>query len=193
MTEIRGQRNVVIQKPINEVFEYISDFSRHNEWNHQILEISVLSDGPLGVGTKLQAREQAPRGWSFFMKLLLPIMSRLMKMRNYTEAEIVEWDPPNRLAWKASLSFRNGDVAVRSEWVIELESQNGSTKLTQRYQYTPIHEQSKKMMSDVPKTLAIIDKEIDGNLAQVKEILEERAADASYNGAQRQRETTKVP
>lgn len=36
----------------SDVFDYIADFSRINEWDHTILAASKASDGPIGLGSK---------------------------------------------------------------------------------------------------------------------------------------------
>lgn len=60
MTEITGEDAIVIQAPIAAVYEYVSDFPRHTEWNHQPTEMIKLTDGPVGVGSVFRTKEQAP-------------------------------------------------------------------------------------------------------------------------------------
>lgn len=174
MAEITGERSVVIEAPQDVVFGYISDFSRHTEWNHQILEVIKDSEGPMGVGTRLRAREQPPSKLSLPMKLMFPLMTRMVGMEKYTEAEITEWEPDSRVAWKASAPLRDGGIWMRAEWLIELEALNGSTRVTQHFDYTPEHDRAKKGMTPETATKMVSD-EVAENLARLKEIVESPA------------------
>jgi uncharacterized membrane protein len=40
-----------IDRPINEVFAFLSDFENIPKWNYYVLEVRQLLDNPIGVGT----------------------------------------------------------------------------------------------------------------------------------------------
>jgi uncharacterized membrane protein len=40
-----------IDRPVGEVFAYLSDFQNIPKWNYYVLEVRQLSDNPIGVGT----------------------------------------------------------------------------------------------------------------------------------------------
>lgn len=48
----RLKKSVVIQRPIDEVFAYVSDQSNVSEWQEGVVESAVASDEPPGVGTR---------------------------------------------------------------------------------------------------------------------------------------------
>ncbi len=50
------ENTVKIDRPIEEVFEYLGDLRNELEWNPKVRSMAKLSDGPLGVGTKFQAK-----------------------------------------------------------------------------------------------------------------------------------------
>ena len=43
--------SIQIARPPEDVFAYIADLSRHGEWQSQIQEIKVQTEGPTRVGT----------------------------------------------------------------------------------------------------------------------------------------------
>lgn len=174
MTEIRGERSVTISAPPEEVFEYIADFTRHDEWNHQIVDITKDSDGPIKVGTRLRAKERPPKKLPLPMKLLFPVMRRMVGMADHTEAEVTEVEEGKKVAWKAFAPVRDGRLWMRTEWEAVVEPNNGSTTVTQRFHYIPEHERAKKGMNPDEATQMVGD-EVEENLVQLKELLESRS------------------
>ena len=49
MIEFRNQ--VVVERPVDEVFGFVSDFRNIPKWNYYVLDVNKTSDGPIGVGT----------------------------------------------------------------------------------------------------------------------------------------------
>jgi uncharacterized membrane protein len=45
------QNTIHIDRPVGEVFAYLSDFQNIPKWNYYVLEVRQLSDNPIGVGT----------------------------------------------------------------------------------------------------------------------------------------------
>lgn len=176
MAGITGERSVVVEAPQDDVFRYVSDFSRHTEWNHQIVEIIKDTDGPVGVGTRFRAREQPPSTVPLPMKLMFPLMLRMVGMDKYTVAEITEWEPNERIAWKAEAPLKNGGLWMWTEWSIEVKQHDEGTMLTQRYRYVPEHERAKKGLSDPEKADQMIGGEVSRNLEQLKQNLESSVA-----------------
>lgn len=181
MTEIRGERTVLIDAPPEAVFEYVSDIERHHEWNHQIIEIIRETDGPTGVGTQFRAREQPPKKLPLPMKLMFPLMKKMVGMGDYTNAEITEWEPNRKIGWKAWAPLRDGELWMRTQWHIELEPENGATRVTQRFEYVPEHERAKKGMSP-DKATTMVGEEVADNLGNLKQVLESRVVQ-SHAGA----------
>ena len=48
--------SVDIRRPVEEVFDYVSDLQNELEWNPNLTSIERLSSGPLGVGTRFAAK-----------------------------------------------------------------------------------------------------------------------------------------
>ena len=49
---IRFENSISIERPVAEVFAFLSDFENIPKWNYYVLEVRKISDGPVGVGTK---------------------------------------------------------------------------------------------------------------------------------------------
>jgi uncharacterized membrane protein len=81
--------SIEIARSPEDVFAYIDDLSRHGEWQSQIREVEVETDGPTRVGSRAREKRQVPGG-----------------VREMTY-EITEHDPPRRA------SFRGIDGPVR--------------------------------------------------------------------------------
>ncbi len=48
---VRFSNNLIIDRPIDEVFRFLADFENLPKWNYYVLEVRKLSDGPIGIGT----------------------------------------------------------------------------------------------------------------------------------------------
>jgi hypothetical protein len=46
----RWEKSITVNAPIDNVFAYVSDFSRHGEWSVHDLQISREGSGPVGIG-----------------------------------------------------------------------------------------------------------------------------------------------
>ncbi len=44
--------DVAVNRPVEEVFEYLSDFRNENEWNVVSKNTRLLSSGPVGIGSR---------------------------------------------------------------------------------------------------------------------------------------------
>ena len=77
---VRIDQQVLVERPIAEVFAYLSHFENIPQWESGILEANQLSPGPLGVGARGRDVRQ------FFGK------------RTETTYEVTEHDPPRKFA-----------------------------------------------------------------------------------------------
>lgn len=56
------QEHVVVPRPANEAFDYVSDFTTTTEWDSTALEARKLTDGPIAVGTQFEVICALPIG-----------------------------------------------------------------------------------------------------------------------------------
>ena len=45
------ENTITIDRPIDEVFAFLSDFENIPKWNYYVLEVRQLSESPMGIGT----------------------------------------------------------------------------------------------------------------------------------------------
>jgi uncharacterized membrane protein len=45
------ENTVYIDRPIDVVFTFLSDFENIPKWNYYVLDIKQLSESPIGIGT----------------------------------------------------------------------------------------------------------------------------------------------
>jgi uncharacterized membrane protein len=45
------ENTIAIDRPIDEVFAFLSDFENIPKWNYYVLEVRQLSESPIGIGT----------------------------------------------------------------------------------------------------------------------------------------------
>ncbi len=48
---MRFENNVVIHRPVEEVFNFVADFENMPKWNYFVVDVEKTSAGPVGVGT----------------------------------------------------------------------------------------------------------------------------------------------
>lgn len=137
-TAVTGEVSIIIQTPVQTVYAYLIDFTRHSEWVTNLSKVTKVSPGTIDVGTVFQAQESAPPV-SFLRKLNMMrffIAGLMSGVKPYSEAEITALEPDKLIAWRAGLRKGNGWFN-RAEWELILLAQGQSTRLTQRFRYLP--------------------------------------------------------
>jgi uncharacterized protein YndB with AHSA1/START domain len=59
MTTITRSHRILVHAPLQLVFEYVSDLSRHPEWSDGELKIEEITPGPVTVGKEYRSRGEA--------------------------------------------------------------------------------------------------------------------------------------
>ncbi len=113
--------SVEINRRPEDVFAYLDDLGRHNEWDDQIASTRVETEGPTRVGTRATDTRRTPMG------------------KQDVTYEITEHDPPRRAAFRGTsgpvrpvgaVTVESLDDGARSRVTIEIELQgNGLGKL----------------------------------------------------------------
>jgi uncharacterized protein YndB with AHSA1/START domain len=78
------ENTVMIRKPIEQVFGFLSDFENIPKWNYAILETHKISQGPVGVGTIYQQIRSVPS-------------------RSQEHFEVTTYNPPRQLEIRGQL------------------------------------------------------------------------------------------
>ncbi len=94
---IRIETRVVIDRPIEEVFEFVSDVENNPLWQSSVIKGRQTSPGPLGVGTTIIT------------------ISRYLGLRIKTDWTVVEYEPNKNYVAK-SISGRG---QAKGAWAFE--------------------------------------------------------------------------
>ena len=108
--------NIIIDRPLEEVWAYLVDSAHDTEWRRPSLKrLELLGAGPIGPGTQYEG-----------------VVAIGPKQYPYTN-ELTQYDPPTQLAWKAisstgwmigskgSYSLERDDSRTRMKFEITLE------------------------------------------------------------------------
>lgn len=110
----RSEVSVDIDASVEDVYRYLADFPRHQEWSSAAMSyLKQVTPGPITVGTEFEAGETAPG-------------------RVVTHSRITALEPNRRIAWHSW--FRDLMVA---DWEFLLSERDGRTHLVQRSIWEP--------------------------------------------------------
>lgn len=145
MTKV--ERSIVIDRPVDEVWEFVHDPAKDPLWQTMLVESEQIADGPMGVGTKVRE------------------VRHFLGLRVETAWEVTEYEP-NRRSGIESIS---GPVPFRGGYV--LEPVDGATKLTAAgaldgHGFFKLAE---------PIFARMTARELEANLGHLKDLLEESA------------------
>ena len=91
---MRLEFDLTIDRPLEDVFAYVSDVERVPDWAAPALEREKVSAGPVGVGTRYRAVDHLPG-----------------RRVEFTEV-ITHWEPRERVGLRMQAPF-NADVGLR--------------------------------------------------------------------------------
>lgn len=59
MTTVVRTHRILVRAPLQAVFDYVSDLTRHPEWSSGELKIEAINPGPIAVGKEYRSRGDA--------------------------------------------------------------------------------------------------------------------------------------
>jgi uncharacterized protein YndB with AHSA1/START domain len=78
------KHSIEINRPAEEVFAYLDQVDRHNEWQGSLVSTTIETDGPTRVGTRVVERRSVPGG------------------ARDIPYEITEQDPPRKVSFRGT-------------------------------------------------------------------------------------------
>jgi uncharacterized membrane protein len=108
---IRQEHSVVIHRPVEEVFTFVTDPNNDSLWQSTTLETEQTSEGPVEVGTTLRSTAK--------------FLGRRIEMT----MEVTENDPPHRQC----LRITSGPIPGDGCYLFEA-TDGGSTRFTQTFE-----------------------------------------------------------
>ena len=102
------EMSVVIDRPVDDVWNFMTDWSNFAKMNPVILEARQTSTGPIGIGTTIEARLRNPN-----------IIQRDTNIR------VIEYEPKRRFAFEHTTGTLKG-----ARTTFSVESIDGKSRLT---------------------------------------------------------------
>ena len=110
---INVEKSIIIQRPVEEVFNYVSNLTHSAEWQSGLTEVRQITEQPLGVGTRYA--------------LVRTFIGRKMEANN----EITEFTPGVKVAFKTI----SGPIPLEASY--QFEPAEMGTKLTSKIEMQP--------------------------------------------------------
>ena len=85
MTTVVRSHQVLVHAPLQAVFDYVSDLTRHPEWSGGELKVEAVSPGPIAVGKEYFSRGEVA----------------IQKDRPNT-VQVTEYEPPHKFGFVAN-------------------------------------------------------------------------------------------
>ena len=152
---IKVEKSIVIDRPAQEVFAYVSDHTNAPHWQRGLLEVRRETEGPIGVGTR--------------HTLVRAFMGRRMEASN----EFTQYEPNRLVSFKVT-----ADSVTAQGWYVVEPAGSGHTKLTSRIEMRP----SGLIRLAQPLMAASLSREVVANLSDLKRLLEVKVEARSLPG-----------
>ncbi len=85
---ISHEASIVIKRPIEEVFEYLTDARNNPQWDYGVLEVRQTPESPVGIGTRITEVRKFLGGRKF-----------------ESESEVVQYEPHTKFTVKNTKPF----------------------------------------------------------------------------------------
>lgn len=139
------EKHVVIDRPVGDVFAFVSDQTNAPRWQRGLTELNRSSTGPIGVGTR-----------HTFVRTL---MGRRMDGSN----EYTDYEPDRYIAFRAT----SGGVGLRASYTVEAAGL-GQSRVTAWMELRP----SGWLRAVEPLMSASLRRDVEANLDSLKRLLE---------------------
>ncbi len=103
---VKNELSIIIQRPIEEVFVYVSDLRNGPQWQTGLYEVRRLTNGSLGIGTQFAS------------------VRKFLGRKLEGVVELVAYEPHNKLAIKST----SGSVPFEQSFLFE--SAAGGTRVS---------------------------------------------------------------
>jgi carbon monoxide dehydrogenase subunit G len=139
--------SIVINRPLEEVFAFVSNPENSPKWISGISELTITSAGPIGVGTTYRS--------------VLTFLGRRIE----TEAEFTEFEPNHSFAQKS----KSGPFPVQNRETFERVE--GGTRVT----LTLVGEPGGFFKLAEPLLMSLLKRQYQADLANLKDLMEAHA------------------
>ena len=144
---VKNEKIITINRPVKEVFAYVSDLQTGSQWQTGLLEVRRITEGPTGVGTRYTSAR------------------KFLGKRLESGIEFTAYEPDKKLAFKSI----SGSSPFEESFVFE--STPEGTRLT-----TVLELQTSGLMGLAePLILSGVKRDMDSDFGNLKDLLENQA------------------
>jgi uncharacterized membrane protein len=143
---LKVETNIVIHRPVEDVFAVLSNAENNPKWSSAFLEVNKTSEGPVGVGTTW-------RGVGKFLGKQIEV-----------ELEETGYEPNQKSAQKSRLPF-----PVNQQ--MTFESVDGGTRVNLKFEADP----GGFFKLAEPLLASMVKRNIEGELANLKDLMDAHA------------------
>ena len=148
---VTNEKSIIINRPIEEVFAYVSDLQNGPEWQTELVEARRITDGPLSIGTQFTS------------------VRKFMGRRLESGIEFTAYEPNKKIAFKSI----SGSSPFEQSFLFESTAEG--TKLTSRLDL-----QTTGLMGLAEPLIASgVRKEMDTAFGDLKNLIESRVKPVS--------------
>ena len=105
---IKGEGDITIERPIEIVWKFMTDFENYPRWHKGMVEAKKTSEGPMGVGTTVE------------------VVAELLG-RHKMKLMITDYEPNRRIAWRVDVRRVTGAAGYVAG--CRFESLQGGTRV----------------------------------------------------------------
>lgn len=143
---LKAEQSVTIDRPVEEVWEYINDPRNDTEWQSMIVEAVQVSEGPVGAGTVKR------------------VTAKVLGRRFDTTFEVTEYEPNRRSRIKST----SGPFAFTGTY--EVERADGGTRFTWAMEGDP----GGFFKLAEPLVVRVVGRQVQADMETLKDLLETR-------------------
>jgi carbon monoxide dehydrogenase subunit G len=106
---IKFDNTIRINRPVGEVFAFLSDLENLSKWNYYVLKVTKLSNGPTGIGSVYHQLRKTDE-----QDLCITALDQNRKI-------VVKTLPPSSMNLEMTLTFQpeGNATIVRDEWSLD--------------------------------------------------------------------------
>ena len=145
---VKNELSIIINRPIEEVFAYVSDLKNGPQWQTGLFEVRGLTEGSLGVGSKFAS------------------VRKFLGRKLEGVVEIIEYEPNNKMVIKSP----SGSVPFEESYLFGSTSEG-----TQLSTVLELHTSGLMGLAD-PMIAGSLKREMESNFGDVKDFLESKVA-----------------
>jgi Polyketide cyclase / dehydrase and lipid transport len=101
-------------------FDYLADFSKHQEWTDELVSLERTSDGPLAAGTTYRGVER---------------LRPAEEMKDPILAQVTAFERPRLIEWETWTAREDGVKSNCSRWAFEIVPHGKGCHVTHRFAF----------------------------------------------------------